>query len=91
MKRRVTPPVVKRCRARVTVTYADGQMDTYQLPLVGRTEPAGSLEHVLLGTIQTPDGTRWIYDALHDREEVDQCLVQVVEDAWDPVVRRADP
>jgi hypothetical protein len=52
----------------VTVTYADGLAETYQLPLVARAEPLGSLEHVLLGTVQTPDGTRWIYDALHDKD-----------------------
>jgi maltokinase len=51
-----------------TVTYSDGHAETYQLPLVARAEPQNSLEHVLLGTVRTPDGARWIYDALHDKD-----------------------
>ena len=65
----------------VTVTYADGLIETYQLPLVARAEPLGSLEHVLLGTIQTPDGTRWIYDALHDRDVTGVFIDGVRKDA----------
>ena len=52
----------------VTVDYADGDSETYQLPLVTRDEPAASLDHVLLGTIPGADGPVWLYDALHDKE-----------------------
>ena len=65
----------------VTVTYADGLVETYQVPLVARAEPLGNLEHVLLGTIQTPDGTRWIYDALHDRDVTGVFIDGVRKDA----------
>ena len=44
-------------------------------------EPLGSLEHVLLGTIQTPDGTRWIYDALHDKDVTGVFIDGVRKDA----------
>ena len=51
------------------------------VPLVARAEPLGNLEHVLLGTIQTPDGTRWIYDALHDRDVTGVFIDRVRKDA----------
>ena len=54
------------------VSYHDGdagEVETYQLPLVARAEPVATLEHVLLGTIDVDDlGTRWVYDALHDKD-----------------------
>ncbi len=49
-------------------TYTDGDVETYQVPLVSRGEPVDTLEHVLLGTVQTDAGTRWVYDALHDKD-----------------------
>lgn len=52
----------------VEVRYADGEPEAYQVPLVARPEPLAHLEHVLLGTLETEDGPRWIYDALHDKE-----------------------
>ncbi|MDT4904843.1 MAG: maltokinase [Pseudonocardiales bacterium] len=52
----------------VRVDYADGDTETYQLPLVTRSEPVEALEHVLLGTLDTDAGPRWIYDALHDKD-----------------------
>ncbi len=50
------------------VGYADGGSELYQLPLTVRTEWQDSLEHVLLGTIETDGTWQWIYDALHDKE-----------------------
>ncbi|MGI8760631.1 MAG: maltokinase N-terminal cap-like domain-containing protein [Jatrophihabitantaceae bacterium] len=49
------------------VGYGDGSSEVYQLPLVLHGEPVEGLEHVLLGSIETEDGPRWIYDALHDK------------------------
>jgi len=56
------------------VTYADGDTETYQLPLVVRTEPVEVLEHVLLGTVESDSGPVWIYDALHDKDVTPQWL-----------------
>ncbi len=50
------------------VDYGTEEFEVYQLPLVARSEPVGTLEHVLLGTVDTDAGTRWVYDALHDKE-----------------------
>jgi maltokinase len=49
------------------VDYADGDTETYQVPLVVHETPEHTLEHVLLGSIGTEHGTRWVYDALHDK------------------------
>lgn len=49
------------------VTYGDDTSEVYQLPLVLHDEPADGLEHVLLGSIDTEHGPRWVYDALHDK------------------------
>ena len=35
----------------VDVTYADDEVETYQLPLVVRSEPSAALEHALVGTL----------------------------------------
>src|SRR5436853_7866796 len=48
--------------------YADGEPETYQVPLVVRPEPVDSLDHVLLGTIELDGATHWAYDALHDQD-----------------------
>jgi maltokinase len=50
------------------VKYRDGGREIYQLPLVVRDRPVASLEHVLLGTLDTEQGPQWIYDALHDKD-----------------------
>jgi maltokinase len=50
--------------ALVTVSYDDGDTETYQLPLVHYPEPAEHLAHALVGD----DGRTWTYDALHDKE-----------------------
>ncbi|UQX89902.1 hypothetical protein M6D93_07825 [Jatrophihabitans telluris] len=52
------------------VTYSDGQLEHYQVPLVFRTETVDHLDHVLVGTVIDIDDDRPIhlYDALHDKE-----------------------
>ena len=50
--------------ALVTVSYDDGDTETYQLPLVHYPAPAEHLAHALVGD----DGQTWAYDALHDKE-----------------------
>jgi maltokinase len=50
------------------VDYDDGTHETYQLPLVAHSEPVESLDHVSLGSIESPEGPLWVYDALHDKE-----------------------
>jgi len=50
------------------IDYGDGETELYQLPLVARAEAVEALEHVLLGTVDTGGGLRWVYDALHDKD-----------------------
>lgn len=52
----------------VRADYSDGDTETYQVPLVSRDQPVDILEHVLVGTVDTGDGMRWLYDALHDKD-----------------------
>jgi len=55
----------------VTVLFADGQEDAYQLMLSLRREPSDLIGHVLLGEgiVDLGDGvTYWIYDGFHDKE-----------------------
>ncbi len=53
----------------VTASFPDADTpETYQLPLVLRAKPQGSLEHVLLGSIEIGGRPHWIYDALHDKD-----------------------
>jgi maltokinase len=53
----------------LTVEYdGDDPAEIYQVPLLARDEPVDSLDHVLLGTVDTEGGTRWVYDALHDKD-----------------------
>jgi len=51
----------------VSLRYADGTHETYQLPVEYRDEPVDQLAHALLG--ETTDSGRhaWVYDALHDK------------------------
>jgi maltokinase len=50
------------------VTYGEEGSELYQLPLVAHQEPVNYLDHVLLGTVDDGSGTRWVYDALHDKD-----------------------
>ena len=52
----------------VHADYVDGDSETYHLPLTDRSEAVSSLEHVQIGTVDTADGPRWVYDALHDKD-----------------------
>jgi maltokinase len=69
------------------VSYADGEPETYLLPLVSRPEPSATLEHVLLGTIDTEPGMRWVYDALHDKDATPCWLVGIRDQQQDGPVR----
>jgi maltokinase len=79
------PPPVTIWAARVA--YAEGDVETYQVPLVLRAEPLESLEHVLLGTIDTDDGVRWLYDALHDKDSTPAWLQGMREQSVEGPVR----
>jgi maltokinase len=61
----------------LTAHYEDGTTETYQVPLVAHDEPVNTLEHVLVGTVDTEDGTRWVYDALHDKDVTPAWLVGI--------------
>lgn len=53
----------------LTVTYDDGDLETYQLPLVHYGEPAEHLAHAFVAEDLDEAGNRtWVYDALHDKE-----------------------
>jgi maltokinase len=51
------------------LTYDDGSVEHYQLPLALYTEPEHRLDHAFVGWWEDPD-TGWThaYDAVHDRE-----------------------
>ncbi|MGI8677508.1 MAG: maltokinase N-terminal cap-like domain-containing protein [Jatrophihabitans sp.] len=67
--------------------YGHGEVETYQLPLVARSEPVGTLDHVLLGTVDTDTGPRWIYDALHDKDVTHAWLKGIRDEDADGLVR----
>jgi maltokinase len=50
------------------VAFDGGNTDIYQMPLVVHRQAQSGLEHVLVGTVPEADGTRWIYDALHEKQ-----------------------
>ena len=53
----------------VTVTYQDGDVELYQLPLALYTDPEHRLDHAFVGWWDDPDiGWTHAYDAVHDRE-----------------------
>ena len=67
--------------------YADGDAETYQVPLAVRDEPTETLDHVLLGTVETADGPRWIYDALHDKDVTPAWLRGIRDSAHGELLR----
>jgi maltokinase len=69
------------------VDYEDGHTETYQVPLVALSEPVETLEHVLLGTVETDNGPVWIYDALHDKDVTPAWLIGMRDDVTDGTVR----
>jgi maltokinase len=70
-----------------TARYDDGHVETYQVPLVARAEPVENLDHVLLGTVDTDGGRRWIYDALHDKDVTPAWLTGMRDDVTEGPVR----
>jgi maltokinase len=53
----------------VTVSYDDGDTETYQLPLVAYPTAQEHLAHAFVGEETDDDGTRrHLYDALHDKD-----------------------
>ena len=52
----------------VDVQYADGDRDTYQIPVVRYEEPVEHLAHALISQETEYGSPRWLYDALHDKE-----------------------
>jgi maltokinase len=53
----------------VTVTYDDGETETYQVPLVHHSGPVETLMHVFVGEGTDENGDRvYVFDALHDKE-----------------------
>jgi maltokinase len=60
----------------VEAQFANGPSETYQLPLVERTEPDPALEHVLVGATSTS----WLYDALYDRDATHGYLVGFLDE-----------
>ena len=73
------PPQVALWLARVG--YADGSAETYQVPLVVRTDVVPNLEHVLLGSVRIDGQPHWIYDALHDKDVTQLWLIGVRDEA----------
>jgi maltokinase len=65
----------------LTAHYDDGAAEIYQIPLVTHDEPVNTLDHVLVGTVDTEDGTRWVYDALHDKDVTPAWLVGIRDEA----------
>lgn len=63
------------------VSYDDGTIETYQLPLVLRNELVPTLEHVLLGSLVIDGQTQWIYDALHDKDVTQAWLLGIRDEA----------
>jgi maltokinase len=61
----------------VEVRYADGDQDTYQLPLSAYDEPQDRLGHAFVGDW---DG-RYHYDAVHDRDEMARWLAAFADAA----------
>jgi maltokinase len=51
------------------VTYADGGVETYQVPVVLLNEPAEALAHVYIGELSPSEDSQplFLYDALHDK------------------------
>ena len=71
------------------VEYPEGESETYLVPLVSRPEPSATLEHVLLGTVETEPGIRWVYDALHDKDATPAWLQGIRAAAQDGPIRFA--
>jgi len=69
------------------VTYADDEVELYQLPLVAHPEPVEHLDHVLLGTVDADGSKQWVYDALHDKDVTQVWLDAIREERADGPLR----
>ena len=77
-----------------TVRYADGESEAYQVPLVLREAPSEALDHASLGSIEVDGATRWVYDALHDKDVTGGWLAGIREESAHEAVsfhRTAEP
>jgi maltokinase len=62
------------------VTYADGETETYQVPLVHHAAPVENLGHAFVcEAIDEADNRTWVYDALHDKDVTRWWMVGVAE------------
>lgn len=67
--------------ALATVSYADGETETYQLPLVHHSGPVEHLGHAFVCEGFDDAGQRtWVYDALHDKAVTRWWLVGIAEE-----------
>jgi maltokinase len=71
----------------VRATYGEEGSELYQLPLVAHTEAVDYLDHVLLGSIETEAGERWVYDALHDKDLTGTWLEAIRDERSDGVLQ----
>lgn len=67
--------------------FGGDESERYVVALVARAEPVSTLDHVLLGTVDTASGTRWIYDALHDKDATQVWLTGIRDNRQDGPVR----
>jgi maltokinase len=57
------------------LTFANGDVELYQLPLAFYPDAEQRLEHALIGTVDDADfGPSFVYDAVHDREAMAHLL-----------------
>jgi maltokinase len=69
----------------VQVTYDDGETETYQLPLATYPEPAEHLVHAFVGEEDDgAGGTRFVYDALQDKESTALWVEGIATDRTGP-------
>jgi maltokinase len=71
------------CLHLVTLDFADGGRETYQVPLEYRAGAPDTLAHALVGELGEGDDVRMVFDALHDKEVTGAWLAHV--DAGDTV------
>ncbi|MGY1642470.1 hypothetical protein ACI782_15290 [Geodermatophilus sp. SYSU D00703] len=63
---------------RVRVTYTDGAVETYLVPLSWREHPAEELSSAFVGAVPGKDRENYAYDALRDRDATTPWLIHLV-------------
>jgi predicted trehalose synthase len=63
---------------RVRVTYTDGAVETYLVPLSWREHPAEELSSAFVGAVPGKDRENYAYDALRDRDATPPWLIHLV-------------